>query len=127
MCLFGRTIKVGGYGTFCVLLVMAMSDVQKMNPQSVADVENFAYALGKQAKKFSSTPPYRDFFKELIEGLTANMKPTQLSDLCSFMERFAAQRAKEERSGKMTHLIAEGSSDSDGGGAGPDDDLYDFM
>jgi hypothetical protein len=56
------------------------------------------------------------------------LNPTELSDLCNFVERFAAQRAKEEKSGKVTQVLAAEGYDSDEEGGGVDQaDLYDFM
>jgi hypothetical protein len=104
-----------------------MSELQRKVPQNAADLENFAYELGKHARKFSSSVLYRDFLTGLIEGLAADMKPPELNDLALSIARFAAQRAKEEKTGNVTHIYADGGSNSDDGGNDPSNLYDDFM
>jgi len=71
------------------------------------NLEEYAIALGTQAKKYNNHVYYKDFVLQLIKDLTADYTQPQLIELSTFVERLATTRAKEEKSGNINHFIEE--------------------
>jgi hypothetical protein len=106
---------------------MAVSQLAGMKPRTPDELRDFAYSLGEHTRKFSDNIQYKTFVHDLVEALTAGLKADQLNEICKHVDRLAAQRAKEERSGNITHVLPQvRGDDSDDGPV--DQGLYDdFM
>jgi hypothetical protein len=76
-----------------------------MSPTTAKEAEDFAYTLGEHTQKFANHPHYKTFVKELLSDLCQDLKPAELDPVLKHIERLAAQRAKEEKSGNVTHFI----------------------
>jgi hypothetical protein len=92
-----------------------MTKLATMTPTTPDALEDFAYTLGEHTQKFADHPQYKTFVKELLTDLCANLKPDEVIEVRNHIDRLATQRAKEERSGNVTHFIQKSreSSDSD--------------
>jgi hypothetical protein len=106
---------------------MAASQLAGMKPRTADELQGFAYSLGEHTRKFNDNIQYKTFVQELVEALTVGLKPDQFNEICKHIDRLATQRAKEERSGNVTHVLPQGGGDDSDDGAA-DQGLYDdFM
>ena len=78
-----------------------------MNPKTQSDLEEYAIALGLQAKKYNTNVCFKPFVIDLVKDLTADFNQNQLTELSAFVQRLATTRAKEEKSGNVQHFLPE--------------------
>jgi uncharacterized small protein (DUF1192 family) len=105
-----------------------MSKVMTMNPSNVDELQDFAYTLGENTQKFSTHPQYKQFVKDLLSDLMEDMSNPDVAAVRNHIERLAAQRAKEEKSGNVTHFLQKRVSDDEvGDGMNGVDAYLDFM
>ena len=101
------------------------SKIATMNPKNQSDLEEYAIALGLQAKKYRENVAYKDFVFDLIKDLTTDFSQTQLTELSSFVQRLATTRAKEGKN--VQHFLPEETEEEDESDDGNFADYVDFM
>ncbi|KAK8860692.1 hypothetical protein M9Y10_012357 [Tritrichomonas musculus] len=98
-----------------------MSKLQKMEPKTPQEYEDFADTLGEHCQKFSDKLPYKDFVKNLIDALCESLPPEKITEIGNHVHRFQQTRSREEKSGDVQYHLRQAPADGDS--EGDDDDL----
>jgi hypothetical protein len=109
------------------LSVNAMSKLMNLHPASLDELQDFAYTLGEHTEKFSSHLQYKQFVQDLLSDVIEGLPKADVSAVRDHIERLAIQRAREEKSGNVSHFLQKRDND-DEGQVGDDVNAYiDFM
>lgn len=84
-----------------------------MKPKTKSECEEYAVALGIQAKKYNNHVYYHDFVSKLLKELASNLSDRELKDFSAFVDRLATTRAKEEKTGNVNRFIPEIEEEDD--------------
>ena len=102
------------------------SRLQKMNPKTLDDLQDFAYTLGEHCQDFDNHIQYKSFVEGLIGELVSTLKKEELESVRKHVDLLATKRAKEEKTGNVSHFLEakkEGSDSDDDDGMGVYDDF----
>ena len=84
---------------------MEVSKLQKAEPRTREELQCFAYDLGEHCQGFDNHVFYKSFVEYLIKDLAADFKQNELLEVLKHVQSLASKRAREERSGNVTHVL----------------------
>lgn len=103
------------------------SSIETMTPTTNQELDQFAFELGKHLRKFSDQVAYKGFVESTVLTLANDLKKEEVFEIYNFLDKYAKQRIKEEKTHSINHFIPRDDSDQEE----EDDDIIadyvDFM